>query len=140
MPQLRAERFADSAQKAHSAPSRWLLAVIIQDHASTLEGGETSCLKRLRDSLLQRMASSLGAGNATVPTQSSNVCWTVAGAGFFDDQQEVEPRPSVVHRCKENHDGGFALHARLRAIRSRPGGPNRQPSVSVFPHSEEVIP
>jgi len=141
MPRLRAERFADSAQKAHSAPSRWLLEVMIRDHASTLEA-EASGLKGLLDSLLQRMGSSLGTGDAAEKTQSSSVCWTVVGAGVFDCQQEVE---ILVHQlftaARETTTAASRLHARLTALQKQTRLLAKPAAKSIaIAHSEEIIP
>jgi hypothetical protein len=87
-----AERFGGSADLSHSAPARWLLEVMIRDHARTLEA-EAGSLNQLLWPVLAVPDS------AEVPPDSSratSASWIDLSRAVFKTMQEVEPMIHVL--------------------------------------------
>lgn len=107
------ERFTDVEQLARSAPARWLLEMMIQDHASAL-GAETGALKDLLDPLLLYIASPLQPGDGAENAQPAFDSWRRASAEVFGGQREVE---NLIHELLTG--SGEAASAGTAASRLR---------------------
>lgn len=139
-----AERFADSAELGRSAPSRWLLEVMIREHASALEA-ETAALKHLLDPLLLSMGSSLEPGATAENRPPPADSWKAAGARVFSGQQEVEILTRELFagsgEAPQHAATGSRLRARLTALQNQTKLLSAQAAKNLAkPHSEEIIP
>ena len=108
-----AERFPDSSALGRSAPSRWLLEVMIRDHAGVLDR-ETGALQGLLDPLLHFLGSSSPEPDR-VEVTTPPFGWQPASAVLFGVQQEVETLIHELFSGDGQATGTAATASRLRA-------------------------